>query len=191
MNTPLPLDAAALDRWSALLARIIDHSDGTRPFAEVYDDELEPFIAQSRAALTLAARVAELEGANNALRDDNEHFRKQAWDRVLEANALRDALEKWREWETAAGTLDADGMLELEADAHVATTRALAAHPAASLAAYRKSVLEEAATECVVAVHAPDDMQHDPLRLETFDDAVGACAAAIRALAAQAQEVKP
>lgn len=182
MNTPLPLDAAALDRWSALLARIIDHSDGTRPFAEVYDDELEPFIAQARAALTLSARVAELEG----------ELARAKWDvaaRNAHANALRDALESGNR--RLGYWCDLHGSLPEDVSALAGMQAALASTPAASLAAYRASVLEEAAKECEHGIPSGPTANEAEYG---YNRGRAACASDIRAIAAHPAntgEVKP
>jgi len=168
--------------------------------------EREDLMAHGETVLCSTELVARLyddrieaEAHANALRDDNEHFRKQAWERVLEANAMRDALEDAhaRLASPRAKLFPNAYLLDHAAGENVASCgicAALAAHPAASMAAYRKSVLEEAQERVVAALRE----YHEALtRNESFLCAVAVAESkdrAIRALAAQdanAGEVKP
>ena len=122
------------------------------------------------------ARIAELEAELAEAREHAEAWESEAdsantlgqsW--MAHANALRDALERVRNTAWIGGN---EGMRSM-------CQEALAQTPAASLAAYRASVLEEA--ERLAAALAKSDCS------------AGYVATRIRALAAQAaaQEVKP
>ena len=137
----LPLDEAALDRAK----KRIEHGDWPA------DNTLHALVAQSRAALTLRARVAELEAKCADLREDNAYFRKQSWEHCAHAAKLREALVKADAMirKLLAGAVTDTGADETGA----AIGAALASTPAASLAAVRASVWEEARA-LVKAEHA-------------------------------------
>lgn len=159
--TPLPLDTAALDEIGARPDEVVTmQAPLSRPgYVPIDAGERDALIAQSRAALTLAARVAELEAENAKLREGGvagamayADARVQAGENAAHANALRDALEKVREFLIAEYGLSASeaantgGVVALEAyHAWESVNAALAATPAASLAAHDAEVLERLA----------------------------------------------
>ena len=154
----LPLDEAAL---CSVEARMHAAPEAWRYAADLL------LVQQARAALTLAARVAELEAELVAQRYRAAECLYERNEAQAHANALRDALvliEPRSYGVPRVGDIAA---------------KALASTPAADLAAHdaevRKSVLMEAATW-----------------FEGSGEPIGkATAQFIRALAAQAQEVKP
>ena len=172
----LPLDAAALEELRG------------RTFlpGPVTTDRL---VEQSRAALTLSARVAELE-------DENEDLFNESLKWEVHANALRDALEQLHGPCEYTSVHDPNSCLRGIGhtcrsceDAWIISD-ALAQTPAASLRSRDAEVLKRAAVKCdeIVRGHSPENARVGTgRRLETKILAAGAkmCAAAIRALAAQ------
>ena len=138
----LPLDEAALDRAK----KRIEHGDWPA------DNTLHALVAQSRAALTLRARVAELEAKCADLREDNAYFRKQSWEHCSHAAKLRDALVKCEdEWRKLGGPLSAwpkgDGRRDTARELADECAAALDATPAADLSAHDAEVLTLAFNE--------------------------------------------
>ena len=131
----LPLDEAALDRAK----KRIEHGDWPA------DNTLHALVAQSRAALTLRARVAELEAKCADLREDNAYFRKQSWEHCSHAAKLREALVKADAMirKLLAGAVTDTGADETGA----AIGAALASTPAADLSAHAAEVLTLAFNE--------------------------------------------
>lgn len=185
----LPLDEAALDRSEGRINR------GDWPA----DNTMHALVAQSRAALTLRARVAELEAENaeddalrtrmgdiltltvNALKGEPDSRSLHDWAtlpevaRALVAHAakLRETLDDIAD----ANGCDVEGCTNRDCLAGKTAKAALASTPATSLAAHDAEVVERLAQ-----------------RFAADGDEVGVMVAgAIRALAAQeaAQEVKP
>jgi len=187
------LDAAALDAFAA------------RPD----EGDVRPVIAQARLALSQAERIAELESELAETRANQAVPLADMRALQAHANALRNALESAPILTREPGEY---GRPWLPTD-HVGTTfehwdgwyrkrnAALAQTPAQSLAAHDAAVLERAAkacearkADCGAATGAlsrgPDDHCCTCDKCERcYED--DECAAAIRALAAQAQEVKP
>ena len=115
----LPLDEAALDNIGG---------------PEIGPIEACDLITQARAALTLRARVAELEAKCADLREDNAYFRKQSWEHCSHAAKLREALVKADAMirKLLAGAVTDTGADETGA----AIGAALATTPAADLSAH-------------------------------------------------------
>ena len=176
----LPLDEAALDRAK----KRIEHGDWPA------DNTLHALVAQSRAALTLRARVAELEAKCADLREDNAYFRKQSWEHCSHAAKLREALVKADAMirKLLAGAVTDTGADETGA----AIGAALASTPADSLAAHAAEVIERCAKwhdERANEADAKVDESSDPEWWDGMAEFHRDSAKGIRALAAQ--EVKP
>ena len=178
----LPLDEAALDRAK----KRIEHGDWPA------DNTLHALVAQSRAALTLRARVAELEAElaiTQKYADDCGSLLTRATTErdaaYSHAAKLRDALVKCEdEWRKLGGPLSAwpkgDGRRDTARELADECAAALASTPAASLAAHNAALIERCATAAESYLW----------NLPAIQSQVGAnCGDAIRALAAQ--EVKP
>ena len=176
----LPLDEAALDRAK----KRIEHGDWPA------DNTLHALVAQSRAALTLRARVAELEAElaiTQKYADDCGSLLTRATTErdaaYSHAAKLREALVKADAMirKLLAGAVTDTGADETGA----AIGAALATTPAASLAAVRASVWEEARA-LVKAEHAAC-WHADAM------GGAGACDRILRGIerALAAQEVKP
>ena len=172
----LPLDEAALDRAK----KRIQHGDWPA------DNTLHALVAQSRAALTLRARVAELEAElaiTQKYADDCGSLLTRATTErdaaYSHAAKLRDALVKCEdEWRKLGGPLSAwpkgDGRRDTARELADECAAALDATPAADLSAHDAEVLTLAFNELSrLGAFVPGGMDM------------------ARALAAQAQEVKP
>lgn len=202
--TPLPLDAAALAaRLLEVERENVANRDAAMELAAEGNDlrarvaELEAELAEARSG-ALAQRAVVV--CNDLARIDKERMEWQS-----HAKALRDVVAASEaEWRRLAGPLSAwsrgDRRRDAARDIADDHARVLAQTPAASLAAHDAEVLERAAGVCDVWAGKCADIQRDAE--ERWDDvreaeanAMGATAeelaAAIRALAAQAQEVKP
>ncbi len=133
----ITLDAAALD-----LAADPAHAMACRVH----------LVAQSRAALTLSARVAELE-------DENEDLFNESLKWEVHANALRDALEKANAAFNAWGR-DEDGIHPEAWPAVEHLREVLLATPAASLAAHDAEVGLRVVSECAMTMRSRCSCSH-------------------------------
>ncbi len=189
------LDSAALDE---LEQRHVP--DGMFTRTDAYQT-----IAQARLALAQAERIAKLEAElaeSQSLYLDSLMQREAT---LVHAATLRDALDVWWRVDLADGTdMSSEEYAELWAEAKHKTTVALASTPAQSLAAHDAEVLER-------LFPAPSDFDReggwtiDTGWLQRINDEtekrgeedlssmeqVQSVLDSLRALAAQAQEVKP
>ena len=179
-DTNLPLDEAALGR---ILGRSFIPGRKT----------IETLITQSRAALTLRARVAELEAECDERRNAMDDALNTLAEQVAHANRLRDALE-------AVTAMAADLTLTLDQNTpgiesfpllkkHVGVgARAmdvLASTPAADLSAHDAEVGMRVVSECAMTMRSKCDCSH------CDENAPGWEGRAIVERALAAQEVKP